>query len=554
MTFDSAPDSEDPMHMHARDPDVRWTIANVGEALIGVHPPLTVTYAMDGAEISGLMMWRDNGVVSADEVRLDNDPDQRMTAVFFGRFCLNLKKTADIVTRLPGVDVERMEEGLTGEAKAGASAAEKQPRPGLKDIPAYARLLVVGASATPRLRRRLQALEPWWRNAVGGRRELGAAQRLFRESYDKYVDVLRFGLHASMLGPRIFSEVVNLAEAKGMTGLENELFTGLGMPEEKVAEDLWEASRGRLPVSAIIDRHGYQAPRQFDFIADSWRTRADIIDPLIEALARVPEDQNPHAKHVTQVAARQRAEQRLRAASNYVERIKLRVMLPLAAHFLRQREAQKVGCLMALDGARAASREIAGHLVAQGSLSDPSDIAFLTLAEACSDGLPSDIKDLVGSRRAKYEQYLTLDLPESWVGPPVPISNAESTERASADRVSGFPVTPGVVEGRAVVVTDPDDAFDVEPGDILVCRSTDPSWTPVMMIAGALVIDVGGPMSHGAIVARELGVPCVTNTKSGTRQIQTGNRVRVDGTSGEVTVIGASHHEVPIPAQQEDEA
>ncbi len=82
---------------------------------------------------------------------------------------------------------------------------------------------------------------------------------------------------------------------------------------------------------------------------------------------------------------------------------------------------------------------------------------------------------------------------------------------------------------------DPDD--DLEPGEVLVCRFTDPSWTPVMMIAAGLLIDIGGPASHGAIVARELGVPCVIGTNDGTARIRTGDLVRLDGTAGTVTVL-----------------
>jgi pyruvate,water dikinase len=75
------------------------------------------------------------------------------------------------------------------------------------------------------------------------------------------------------------------------------------------------------------------------------------------------------------------------------------------------------------------------------------------------------------------------------------------------------------------------------PGEVLVCHTTDPSWAPLFFLAGGVVIDVGGPLSHGAIVAREFGIPCVINTKTGTEVIQTGDLVRIDGTGGTVDVI-----------------
>jgi pyruvate,water dikinase len=102
--------------------------------------------------------------------------------------------------------------------------------------------------------------------------------------------------------------------------------------------------------------------------------------------------------------------------------------------------------------------------------------------------------------------------------------------------IAGVGVHPGVVEGLARVVREPQDA-ELEPGEILVCATTDPSWVSLFIPAGGVVIDVGGQMSHGAIVARELGIPCVINTRDGTRRIRTGDRLRIDGASGEVVVL-----------------
>jgi phosphoenolpyruvate synthase/pyruvate phosphate dikinase len=87
------------------------------------------------------------------------------------------------------------------------------------------------------------------------------------------------------------------------------------------------------------------------------------------------------------------------------------------------------------------------------------------------------------------------------------------------------------------VILDPTDPGDLEPGDVLVCRTTDPSWVSLFFVAAGCVIDVGGPMSHGAIVARELDIPCVINTRDGTRRLRTGDIIRLDGTAGTVEVL-----------------
>jgi pyruvate,water dikinase len=93
-----------------------------------------------------------------------------------------------------------------------------------------------------------------------------------------------------------------------------------------------------------------------------------------------------------------------------------------------------------------------------------------------------------------------------------------------------------VVEGRIRVILDPADT-EMDSGDVLVARTTDPSWASVMFLASALVVDIGGPLSHAAVVAREMGVPCVMGTGDGTVRLRTGDRVRVDGAKGTVDVL-----------------
>ncbi len=103
--------------------------------------------------------------------------------------------------------------------------------------------------------------------------------------------------------------------------------------------------------------------------------------------------------------------------------------------------------------------------------------------------------------------------------------------------VTGVPASPGLVEGTVRVVHDPTAAEPLEPGEILVCRVTDPGWAPLFLTADGLVIDIGGAASHGAIIARELGIPSVIGTGNGTERLRTGDLVAVDGTRGVVTVV-----------------
>jgi pyruvate,water dikinase len=166
-------------------------------------------------------------------------------------------------------------------------------------------------------------------------------------------------------------------------------------------------------------------------------------------------------------------------------------------------------------------------------LAHPDDVFYLMVSELTAAQLPSNVTELVSFRRAHRDEYLTLDLPESWVG----MAEPRTAENSSLDEpVSGLGVSPGVAEGAVRVLLDAN-AGDLEPGEILVCETTDPSYASYFLVAGGCVIDIGGALSHGAIVAREMGIPCVINTRTGTRKLRTGDLIRIDGSAGTVEIL-----------------
>jgi pyruvate,water dikinase len=189
--------------------------------------------------------------------------------------------------------------------------------------------------------------------------------------------------------------------------------------------------------------------------------------------------------------------------------------------------------LQCFDVARACARRYGALLEASGEIETADDVFFLTAAELIGGTLPVEVLELIAKRQARHDEYTRFDIPASWVGSPVPI-----VERGVELEVpiNGTGVSPGVVEGTAHVVTDPS-FVDVEPDRILVAPTTDPSWSSIMFVSAGLVVDIGGTMSHAAVVAREMGIPCVVGTGSGTRVIRTGDRLRIDGVSGVVEIL-----------------
>jgi pyruvate,water dikinase len=185
--------------------------------------------------------------------------------------------------------------------------------------------------------------------------------------------------------------------------------------------------------------------------------------------------------------------------------------------------------------------------VAAGVLTQPDDIFFLHLKElkALAKREQRDWRRLVGERRTTYgREKRRRQVPRLLLSDGRAFFDgvAELGDESGAT-IAGSPVSPGVAEGVVHVVLDPHET-QLTPGEILVCRGTDPAWTPLFLAAGGLVMEVGGLMTHGSVVAREYGIPAVVGVHQATVRLETGQRVRVDGTRGRITILPATG---PLP-------
>jgi phosphohistidine swiveling domain-containing protein len=199
------------------------------------------------------------------------------------------------------------------------------------------------------------------------------------------------------------------------------------------------------------------------------------------------------------------------------------------------REMPKFCIVLLMARARELLWTVGAELAEAGRLQSAGDIFFLSVPEAWAGLAGEDLSPVVRDRLADYEQesgrrhvprLLLSDGTEPTAGTP---------HATGADGVlRGTPASGGVVTQKARVILDPGGA-SLEPGEILVAPSTDPGWTPLFLTAGGLVMEMGGPMSHGAIVAREYGIPAVVGVPDATDLIKTGRRITVDGSAGEVT-------------------
>jgi pyruvate,water dikinase len=159
---------------------------------------------------------------------------------------------------------------------------------------------------------------------------------------------------------------------------------------------------------------------------------------------------------------------------------------------------------------------------------------------------PASWTDEIRRREAIYADLIAMEPPFVFEGEPPPLPSwSRRDERhvdaaCAGDVLTGIPGCPGTATARARVVLDPHEASTLDPGDVLVAPITDPSWTPLFVPAGAVVVDVGAPLSHAIIVSRELGIPCVVSVTDGTKRIPDGALIAVDGDAGTVTILESS--------------
>jgi pyruvate,water dikinase len=184
--------------------------------------------------------------------------------------------------------------------------------------------------------------------------------------------------------------------------------------------------------------------------------------------------------------------------------------------------------------------ELGERLARRQLLAQPSDIFFLLIQEVDPVRLAQanfDVRQRVRARRAEYETNLLLRPPPLVIGRFDPQASAIEPPPGGIRLLKGLAISPGVVTGPARVIIRSDTREEVHPGEILVAPFTDPGWTPYFLRAAGIVMDQGGLLSHGSIVAREYGIPAVVNVGPATEIIRTGQRIEVDGNRGQVRIL-----------------
>jgi phosphohistidine swiveling domain-containing protein len=309
---------------------------------------------------------------------------------------------------------------------------------------------------------------------------------------------------------------------------------------------------GRLPevaqaaVAGFLDRYGMRGLAEIDLGRPRWREDPTaVLQALQSYLAITDPEQAPDRVFARGAAAAEAAVTRLADAVRRTRWGWLKARLVRgAARRLRAlaglREAPKFFMIRLFGLLRAGLLDCGRQLADAGVLDRPDDLFFLHLGElsALAAATPRAWRALVADRRQAYWRELRRrQIPRLLLSDGQAFYQGADTPAEAGGRVLiGSPVSPGVAEGVVRVIRDPAGAR-LTPGEVLVCPGTDPSWTPLFLAAGALVTEVGGLITHGAVVAREYGIPAVVGVSQATARLRTGQRVRVDGSSGQITLL-----------------
>ncbi len=534
-----------------------YTRANVGEVFPDPVTPLTSSTALYEAELGWRDAWVRMGAFDADEF----PPDDFCQLGVQGGYCyLNASLIRLFGERAPGLSWQTMDEQFFG------------AQPG---IPPYEQM---DGDVRPDLGEKIGATFAW----VFGQHSLSDLTELTDDRNDtkalrddrpdlsslsneqlwaRFLEMVPW--HRKMFGHHLFTTymatvpvgaISAVATAVGRPDLIMPIIAGIGeVDSAEPSHAMWALSRMPLgspqfdaAFSAFLYEYGSRGPNEWEARSASWETRPALALAAIDRMRVSPDSADPAGHHAQRAAEREVASAELLAmvAADPATHGQLAAAIACSKAWLPGRERTKTNNIRVVHEMRMAMREIGRRMVEAGVFDEIEDFGFITKDEMPSFlAHPGAMSATVRERRAEYMRLEQLeppfvfvgrtDGPDTWPRRDAAVANGLT----AGDVLAGMPGCPGQAEGIARVVLDSNDPFALEPGDILIAPITDPSWTPLFVPAAGVVVDVGAPLSHAIIVSRELGIPCVISATGATRRIPNGARVRVDGSTGVVTVL-----------------
>jgi pyruvate,water dikinase len=282
---------------------------------------------------------------------------------------------------------------------------------------------------------------------------------------------------------------------------------------------------------ALIERHGSRSQGWMLSVA-TWRERPEAALALVSAQVTA-ERISPDELRARTAERREAATERVLAALPPERHDEFRSVLAELDGYVPIREDRAYWQLVIAGETRALTLRIGERLVREGRLARAEDVCFLTPEDFDA---PGDLRPLTAQRRAAWEGWRAVE-PPLVIGTP---GTAAADAQEKREHFRGAAASRGVVTAPVRIVHSPEDGARLERGDILVCTMTTPAWTPLFAIAGGVITETGGALSHPAITAREYGIPAVVALADATTKLKDGQVVTIDGAAGTVTAAGGS--------------
>jgi pyruvate,water dikinase len=404
------------------------------------------------------------------------------------------------------------------------------------------------------------------------------ARRYLGRAFPLFVSGVASGV-ASWNALRMLTKKAGGDEASRWSGLILEVTRGMpNNPTTEMDLRLWEMTRsistdaialkvmqtktagelskdylsGKLPdvvsreVEGFLNRYGGRGLCEIDLGRTRWAEDPTHVFEMLTSFLKIEnENDAPDAvfargKVAAEVAIKQLVEHIRQGKGGFFKARVARFFAGRARQLMGLRESPKFFAVRMMWIIHRELKKVGQEFVASGELQQTDDLFYLSALEirAFAAREPRDWKGMIAERRARFErEQKRHQLPRLLLSDGRAFYEGMAAQKGSdASLVMGSPVSPGVVEGKVRVVRDPGKA-NLLPGEIMVCPGTDPSWTPLFLVAAGLVMEVGGMMTHGAVVAREYGIPAAVGVDQATIRLKTGMKVRLNGSTGEITIL-----------------
>ena len=319
-----------------------------------------------------------------------------------------------------------------------------------------------------------------------------------------------------------------------------------------LSDDDWDTLEGKLSQSdsgreflrswrRFMHNHGHHCRGEIELYNRRWSETPDYMLKLVRGYMSQIGRIDPVKNHADRAEQRRQLERQCRRKlRNPIKRLIFNHYLVYSQQGWVFRENVKSEVVKLLTAMRRLLLELGKKLTDKDVLAERDDIFFLRLDEmspVVRGSAGFDIRDVVAARRAEYDKNSLITPPDVIFGKFDPATSIYPEPDEQAEVLNGLAVSPGVVTGKARVILRADADERLLANEILVAPFTDPGWTPYFVPAAAIVMDEGGVISHGSIIAREYGIPAVVNVGGATRIIKTGQTIQVDGNRGVVTIL-----------------